>query len=392
MKILVLSFYFRPDLCAGSFRCTALMEQLSKRYPDAEFDLVTTKPNRYATFHSEAREEEIAGNVTIHRIPLPPHKSGMADQIRSFSAYYREAMRIVKGGRYDLVFATSSRLFTAFLGTRIARARRLPLYLDVRDLFVDTMSNILPAKIAFLAKPVLKIVERYTFGYASKINIVSKGFVPYFSERYPGIPLSCFTNGIDAEFLEDRKNGLPPHNFSKPVKVLYTGNIGEGQCLHSILPALAKRTEGTCVFKIVGDGGRKAVLRKSLADARVTNVELCDPVSRKDLIGLYREADVLFMHLGDYPAFKKVLPSKLFEYATTGKPMWAGVGGVAAELLESEVENVALFAPDDVDGAIASFGNLKMELKERASFVEKYTRSNIMADMADDIMSLARKH
>ena len=388
MKVLVLSFYYRPDLCAGSFRCTALMEQLSKKYPDVEFDLVTTKPNRYATYHSEANERELAGNVTIYRVQLPPHKSGMVDQIRSFSAYYHEAMKIVRNGKYDLVFATSSRLFTAFLGARVARSKRLPLYLDIRDLFVDTISNILPARIAFLAKPILKIVERYTFGYASKINIVSKGFEPYFAERYPKKPLSYFTNGIDAEFLEDRESGLPRHIFSKPVRVLYTGNIGEGQCLHSILPGLAKKMEGICTFKVVGDGGRKAILRKVLAEAKVDNVELCDPVSRKDLIGLYHDADVLFMHLGDYPAFKKVLPSKLFEYATTGKPVWAGVGGVAAELLKEEVENVALFAPCDVEGAISSFENLKMELLPRNEFVKKYTRANIMANMAEDIMSL----
>ena len=390
MKILVLSFYFRPDLCAGSFRCTALMEQLSRMYPNVEFDLVTTKPNRYATYHSDANRKEQVANISIFRIELPAHKSGMADQMRSFATYYREAMKMVANKDYDLVFATSSRLFTAFLGARIARKRKLPLYIDVRDLFVDTMSNILSPKISFFAKPILKMLERYTFGYAKRINIVSKGFESYFASRYPRTELSFFTNGIDEEFLKDRENGLESHVFSSPVKVLYTGNIGEGQCLHSILPALAKRMEGVCEFKIVGDGGRKDVLRRALEEVDAKNVTLCDPVSRKEIIELYHEADVLFMHLGDYPAFKKVLPSKLFEYATTGKPIWAGVGGVAAELLRNEVENVALFAPADVEEAIRSFNRLEMKLCERADFVSKYARSNIMQEMAEDIMRITK--
>ena len=31
MKLLVLSFYFPPDLCAGSFRCEALIDALEAR-------------------------------------------------------------------------------------------------------------------------------------------------------------------------------------------------------------------------------------------------------------------------------------------------------------------------------------------------------------------------
>lgn len=385
-KILVLTFYFRPDLCAGSFRCTALMEELTRLYPEVHFDVVTTRPNRYATFHADAPEVETIGNMTIRRIPLPPHKSGMADQIRSFFAYYRNAQKIVRGQSYDLVFATSSRLFTAFLGSRLARKFKVPLYLDVRDLFVDTMSSILPAKIVWAARPVLKLVECYAFSRARRINIVSRGFETYFRQRYPRISLSYFTNGIDAEFLEDREKGLERHEFSNPVKVLYVGNIGEGQCLHDILPGLATAMKGRCSFKVVGDGGRKALLKSKIEAVGVENVQICDPVRRAELVRYYREADVLFLHLGDYSAFKKVLPSKIFEYATTGKPLWAGVGGFAATFLREEVENSAVFSPGNVDEAVRMFATLAMELRPRNSFVEKFTRARIMARMAKEIM------
>lgn len=386
MKILVLTFYFRPDLCAGAFRCTALMEELTRLYPEAHFDVVTTLPNRYATFHADAPEVEAVGNMTIRRIPLPPHKSGMMDQIRSFSTYYKNAQKIVRDQSYDLVFATSSRLFTAFLGGRLARRLKTPLYLDVRDLFVDTMSSILPTKIAWAACPVLKLVERYAFSRAHRINIVSRGFEDYFRQRYLKVSLSYFTNGIDAEFLKDREKGLERHVFSNPVKVLYVGNIGEGQCLHDILPGLAKATKGRCLFKVVGDGGRKTLLKSKIEAACVDNVQICDPVRRAELVSYYREADVLFLHLGDYPAFKKVLPSKIFEYATTGKPLWAGVSGFAATFLREEVENSAVFPPGNVDEAVRMFDTLVMELRPRDLFVEKFTRSRIMERMAKDIM------
>ena len=122
VRILVLSFYYQPDLCAGSFRSTALVDHLSRH--DVQIDLVTTAPNRYSSFKPKAPKFTSDGNIRVHRIPMPAHESGMIDQIIAFKEYYQGAMRLVKNNDYDLVFATSSRLFTAFLGARIANKKK----------------------------------------------------------------------------------------------------------------------------------------------------------------------------------------------------------------------------------------------------------------------------
>ena len=49
LRILFLSYYFRPDLSAGSFRSSALVQELVSQ-PNSEVDVFTTKPNRYASF------------------------------------------------------------------------------------------------------------------------------------------------------------------------------------------------------------------------------------------------------------------------------------------------------------------------------------------------------
>ena len=41
MRILVLSFYYAPDLCAGSFRTTAFVEELKKQ--DPKWKIIETK-------------------------------------------------------------------------------------------------------------------------------------------------------------------------------------------------------------------------------------------------------------------------------------------------------------------------------------------------------------
>lgn len=385
MKILVLSFYFAPDLCAGSFRCTALVNELTKiNNGECEIEIITTIPNRYSSFSTQALKHEVDGNLKIHRVPLPNHKSGMFDQAVSFVSYYRAVWQMTTNTKYDLVFATSSRLFTAFLGARISRKKKIPLYLDIRDIFVDTLRNVLNPKISFAVTPFLSLIEKYTFSRAAFVNLVSEGFKGYFQQRYPHLKYSYFTNGIDDEFLEqDGKEG-PCAGVQKTI--LYAGNIGEGQGLHKIIPEFAKLVGSQFAFKIIGDGGRKRELVKAVEDLKLFNVEFLEPMDRATLIKHYKTADVLFLHLNDYEAFKKVLPSKIFEYGALNKPILAGVAGYSAEFIGENIENAEVFQPCNSGDAKKALGELSLRSSPRASFVEKYRRTTIMKEMANSII------
>ena len=89
-RIVYLTFYFKPDLSAGSFRNSPLALELAKQAKDVLIEVYTTLPNRYSTFDADAPEFEEFNNLRIHRISLPPHKSGMLDQVFSFLKYYKE--------------------------------------------------------------------------------------------------------------------------------------------------------------------------------------------------------------------------------------------------------------------------------------------------------------
>lgn len=386
----MLSFYYHPDLSAGSFRTTALIKALTEKLPEgAHVEVVTTLPNRYRTFSSECSEFETHPSLEIRRIRLPGHCSGMVDQSKAFLYFAKEVKRHVGSRQYDLVYATSSRLMTAALGAWIARRKKAKLYLDIRDLFVDTIKHVLPRRLLLLTRPLFSLVERWTIRRANKVNLVSSGFKSYFDSRYPSIPCSFFTNGIDEEFIAAGarlKGSKPVHPL---LTVLYAGNMGEGQGLHMIVPALAKRMRGRIIFRLIGDGGRTAALQTALQKAGVDNVELSSPMKRDQLIQAYQEADVLFLHLNDYEAFKKVLPSKLFEYAAMGKPIWAGVSGYAADFVKSEITNAAVFHPCDAAEAEEVFEKLSLMNTRRPEFIDKYARTKLMQAMADDLLSVA---
>lgn len=387
MRILVLSFYYAPDLCAGSFRTTAFVNELKKNINSNDIvEIITTQPNRYGTFNQDAKEfEKVEENIEINRINLGSHKSGFIDQSKLFLKFVFEVFKIIrKKEKYDIVYATSSRLMTAFLGALISNKQKAKLYLDIRDIFTDTLESIFAkSKLRYII-PIFRQIERYTINSANHINLVSKGFEKYFKNINDKIDYSFYTNGIDEVFLN--------YDFSKKIQsdkitITYAGNIGKGQGLEKIIPAMAQKLGDDYEIHIIGDGGRKKALVEKLNN--ITNVKLFDPVNREKLLEIYKNTDILFLHLNDYEAFKKVLPSKLFEYAVTNKFIIAGVGGYAKEFIEENISDAIIFEPCNIDDFYERFKNInKFANIIRNDFREQFKRDNIMIEMSKEVYSV----
>ncbi len=390
-RILLLTFYYPPDLSAGSFRASALVDALQRKFgADIHIEVLTTLPNRYSEHAIRADRAEAFPGLVIRRVKLPARREGFVGQAHCFVRFARKVLQITKKREYDVVIATSSRLMTALLGANVAARCGSRLYLDIRDIFVENLGVLFKPSIAQLLISFFGFFERRAVMRADKVNLVSLGFLPYFQQRYPGKEFSFFSNGVDDAFANDRNNPseVAAVDLQAPVQILYAGNVGDGQGLHMILPQLAKHLDGRVHFRVVGAGGRLGDLIDAIRAQNVENIEIMSPIPRSELLGLYRAADVLFLHLNDKPAFEQVLPSKLFEYAAMGKPIWAGVAGYAAEFVFAEVENSVVFPPCDVQAAVDSFELLVLKHTDRSRFVQHYARRKIMDAMAQDIVDL----
>ena len=387
MKILFLSYYYAPDLSAGSFRASRLVRALLKEIPpSAQIDVISTLPNRYHSFSVAAKAEETTPQLSVTRLPVTSHKSGVLDQAKAYCRYAQQVMQQIKGKDYDLVVGTSSRLMTAVLSAYVARRKKAGLYLDIRDIFVDTIKHIVPGWAKLPIKLIFKPLEIFALRNADKVNLISPGFKKYFEDRFPSREYSYYSNCVDAEFVN-----LPfenqPEDTDRRLRVVYAGNIGEGQGLHKVLIELAERLKDKIRFRIIGDGGRRDLLLEKIQQSNLDNIELVSPIDRLELRAEYHHADILFVHLNDFSAFEKVLPSKIFEYAATGKPIWAGVAGFAATFLEKEVENAAIFTPCDARAAVVAFDDLNLDVATRDEFVDKFSCELILTGMAKDVLS-----
>lgn len=386
-KILVLSYYFQPDLSAGSFRNSSLVAELSKQLGEnGIIHVITTQPNRYSTFKDKALFHETYDNVIIDRIEVPEHKSGFRDQIFSYIRFYRRVLNIIGKNKYDLIYASSSRLFTAYLGKVIATRFHVPLYLDIRDIFVETMVDVLkkiPVFKPLILKLIIQFVEKPTFRRANHINLVSEGFKDYFTNS-SNCKFTYYPNGIDDVFMNiEQADNLP----SMPKIITYAGNIGEGQGLEKILPEAAKLIGDDFIFQVIGDGGTRGLLEKAIEKEGINNIKLVNPVKRNELLEIYKHSHYLFLHLNNYKAFERVLPSKIFEYGAFNMPIVAGIPGYSRSFAEKNLSNCFVFDPCDYLALANWLKTHHYRLEKRSEFINNFSRTSINKKLALSILS-----
>jgi hypothetical protein len=350
-------------------------------------EVITTMPNRYQSFRTPALPFEEIGNTTIHRVAMPNFSINFLNQAIAFINYCVGVRKIINKQNYDLIFVSSGRFFSAFLGAIITKKTQTPYYLDIRDILSDGVSDIVNNRICkFFLIPFIKYVEKYSVSSATHLNLVSKGFKESF-KFYDG-KTTFFTNGIDDTFLENDFENEPKIIQQSTKTITYAGNIGEGQGLEKIIPEAAKKLKGKYIFNIIGDGGTKRKLTKKLADLAIDNVHFFDPINRNKLIEYYQQSDFLFLHLNNYEAFKKVLPSKIFEYGALKKPILAGVDGYARKFMKKHLEDTLIFEPTNVESFIAILEKYEPQIISRTAFVEKFSRDVILDKMTDSILDL----
>ena len=393
MNILILSFYYPPDLNPGSFRTNALVRELRRVHGKRiHTTVIAATPNRYKTHRPEESDEaSVDGPDVLIRLPIKPHKSGLFDQALAYRSFFFGAQKAARVAQYDLVYATTSRLMTGFTGARIARRKGVPFVLDIRDLFLDTMGDLLRGKALRLTLPFFRLIERYTFLSAALVSTVSEAFIPYLRERGVTAPIEFFPNGIDPLFVQNEDDAeRDPGPDAALKRLVYVGNIGDGQGLDRILPDVAVRVADIWEIHLIGYGGAIEKLKSRIVEIGVRNIIFHDPVPRSAVPGYYREADALLLHLNAVPAFERVIPSKVFEYGATKIPIVAGVAGYPASFIQKNLPDANIFDPCDVNALVTILSHPlpSPDHDARIQFVNNFRREIIMSRLANWMLSL----
>jgi len=166
------------------------------------------------------------------------------------------------------------------------------------------------------------------------IIVNSEGFVPDLLDR--GVSkdkVSFMPNSLsDSEFLPQSDEVADDNSFT----VVYSGNIGLAQDLDILLDiAQHLQMNSDIKFKIIGYGYRCEELKKKIEDLKLDNVQILKAASKVETMKIIKAAHVAFVSLTDNKVFEKVLPGKIIDYMSAGKPIIGSVGGYAANTIKA---------------------------------------------------------
>ncbi len=145
-----------------------------------------------------------------------------------------------------------------------------------------------------------------------------------------------------------------PHNGDR-VRILYAGNLGHTQDVEQLLQVanLAPSID----LSIVGSGPCYAQIEA--AAARLDNVTVEQTLPFEALVARYHSADVLIACLRQGDEFETAVPSKLYEYAASGRV----VAFIGPEEAQSVCESLGGLASDTVTRSFVD--TLILHSKER---------------------------
>jgi len=402
LRILFVSNHFPPEVNAPATRTF----EHARRWAASghEVEVVTAVPNFpegrvHPGYRNQLSRAEEAG-VQVLRVPvLVARNQGVGRRSLSYLSFLFSAVLHGRKAqlRPDVVVATSPQLLAGLAGCWFARRSGVPFVLEVRDLWPDSIVAVGALPDAAVIR-LLGRLERYLYRQADHVVVVTRSFRSALVNR--GVSedrITFLPNGVDWTDLPqpsvaERGALRRDLGLDEAFIVAWVGTLGLAHRVEVLVEAARRIPDEGVHFVIVGTGAEAERIEEAARD--LPHVHLVGRRPREEALRLLHAADAAVVHLRRTPAFREVLPSKMFEAMAVGCPILLGVEGEAADLLETSGAGIA-FEPENVDALLTELLRLKSEpaLRQRLSaagppFVrEHFDRCGI----ADRYASLLRR-
>lgn len=361
MHVLFLSHYFPPEVNAPANRT---FEHARRWVADGHrVTVVTGVPNHpkgelFPGYRNRlVQEEQMHGIRVIRTWMYLTANEGFLRRTLNYVLFAAAAvLASLRAERPDVVVATSPQFFCGIAGAVVARLKRRPFVLEVRDLWPDSIVQLgqlrSPRAVRFL-----ETIESALYRSAAGIVVVTRSFADHIAAR--GIPrerIAFVPNGIDPELFRPRAPGPAEHALLREnglegkFLVAYVGTLGLAHGLVTIVDAAERlRDEKDIVFLLIGDGAERARLEAEIARRGLTNVRLLGLRPRSEIPSWLAVIDLCLVMLRDLPVFATVIPSKVFETLAQERPMLLAAPRGEIRSLVEEPKAGFVIEPEDAD-------------------------------------------
>jgi len=374
------------------------MLKIIKEKTGWDVSVITTYPHyRVPDKTRKSYSFEDASGIKIYRVSCPKFEKKNAsiryeiyvqNLLSDFVFMIKAIFKTLFLENFDFVTCSSPPVLTLVAGLFAAIIRKSKLIVDIRDLWIETRVELNMLN----SKPLVKIlncIEQITLNKAEAVTCTTKGIKSNIERRLEGkeTKVELLTNGIDQIMLNSEKS--PRISGSKILNsgkftILYAGRVGRLQNLSSLIDGISYLERYNFHFIIIGNGNDIESLKNKIKLLKLQNIEILPPKERSELKDCYAHSDALLVHLRNTEALKYTIPSKIFEYMVSEKPIIYGLLGEAKEILD-ECRAGIWFSPEDVNSFISSaielHKNYDFYIKQipyrKKCVIEKYSRENI---------------
>lgn len=406
MRILYVSQYFPPEMGAPAAR----VHELSREWVRQGHDVTVLTGFAHHPTGVKApgdrwritRRERVEGIDVVRSYVFATPNAGVALRMLSYASFMVSAAVIgsLRVRRPDVVVATSPQLLCACAGSMLSKRFRVPFVFEVRDLWPESILAVDAMSDNAIVRGLKGVADRLYRGCA-RIVTVGEGYKRQIHQLY-GIPedkMTVVPNGIDPTLFQPgaHENEVRrQYNWEGKIVLLYVGTHGMAHALHVILEA-ARRLEHDprLVFAFVGEGARKAQLKRQAEAWGLDNVAFIDQQPKERVPLFYAACDIGLVTLRKTPLFQEVLPSKIFEYLGMERPLILSVDGEARRLVEAAGAGVFV-EPENVDElcrAIVDLAGRGEELQSmgrsgRQYVITQFQRSALAARYVEELRNV----
>lgn len=314
-------------------------------------------------------------DVDVLRAYSPPvlHR-GFAWRIVAFAIFALTSVYAgLRAARPDLVMGTSPPMFQACSAWLVARLRRRPFLLEVRDLWPE-----FAIAMGVLHNPLLQAIargmERFLYRHADHLLVNSPAYREYLLRHgVPEAKISVIPNGVDvgmfaaADVAADIR---ATYGLGGKVVAVYAGALGMANDIPTILAA-AERLRGRADihFLLVGDGKERANLELEARRRTLLNVTFTGALPKAQMPAILAAADLCIATLLPIPAFTTTYPNKVFDYMAAGKPTILAIDGVIRRVIEA-AQGGMFVVPGDATSMAAAIVQLAGDSTRRSAMGE----------------------
>jgi len=340
MKILLMSQWFPPEPATLLLELAQQLQEFGH-----EIEVLTGFPNYpygklYKGYKLRPWYREMMGNVPITRVFLYPDHSQSG--IRRSLNYISFALSALFLGpflfrRPDAILVYHPPLTIGLPAVLLSKLWRVPMVYRVADMWPETLrATGMISNTAVL--DAIGWVAKLIYCHSTAISVISPGFRENLIEK--GVPpekIHVVSNWVDEDtyyMAEPDPQLASKLGLADRYNIMFAGNRGKAQNLETVLEAAVLTQDlKELQYVFVGSGVELENLRDIAHRRNITNVRFLGRYPAEEMPGLYAHADILLVHLKDDPLFRITIPSKIFGYMASGKPILVAVRGDAADLV-----------------------------------------------------------